>query len=205
MYEPAVVKPGVLCAAYLSSLLVAAACGGKSKGASPPPPGPPVEEEVAAEPEPAPEPEPPPPPQQWSATATLTPVKGAAVKVAVVRFSQTEGEGTAVATTAPLAGLKAGTYRLVIHESAECGKNATKVGPVWAEVADVAFEIVVAKGAAGELDQSDVAITLDGDGAIVGRTLVLHAVTKGKLGKVLACGSIAADEAPADDLADGDD
>jgi hypothetical protein len=35
-----------------------------------------------------------------------------------------------------------------------------------------------------------VAVALDGDDTIVGRTLVLHADRKGKAGKILACGPL---------------
>lgn len=178
------------------------ACGGKAKKATDqPPPDPDLGSEVEPIDEPEPEPEPePPPPQRWSARAELAPVKGAKVKARVVSFAQTEGAGADIAGDAPFDGLKAGTYHLVVHASPECGKNATKAGPVLAATAGVALTLVVVKGAPAALEDSGVGLTLDGDDSIVGHTLVLHEDKKGKPGKALACGPIVAD---GDDGADG--
>jgi hypothetical protein len=171
------------------SLLAIAACGGKK-----PPPAEPKEPEPeppAAEPEPPPpEPEPPPPPKEWRAQAELTPVKGAKMKGATITFTQTEGKPTAIASTGWFEGIKSGKYHLVIHEAAACGPNGTKAGKAGG--GDIEF--VATKG----MDAIDVppteSIQLDGDGTIVGRTLVLHDDKKGKPGKVLACGPVSAGE-----------
>ncbi|MBE7453760.1 MAG: superoxide dismutase family protein [Kofleriaceae bacterium] len=173
------------------SCLALVACGGSKKAAVEPTP---VAKVPAPEPEP--EPEPVPPPQEWSASAALAPVKGAKLKPGAVRLTQTEGEGVRVVTT--LTGLAAGTYHLVVHESADCGKNATKIGPAFGPAAEVALAVAVAKGKAGELDTM-VELQLDGDDAIVGRTLVVHADKKGKPGAVVACGPIVLDADDADD------
>lgn len=184
----------------LISILAIAACGGKK----PPPPAEPKEPEPAPapapeakpapEPEPAPAPEPPPPPpapKTAHAQAQLSPVKGAKIKGATVTFSQQEGQAVSVGSTGWFEGIKAGKYHLVVHEGADCGPNATKVGkPMGGD--DIAF--TAAKGM-DALDVGQVAsLQLQGDGAIVGHTLVLHDDKKGKPGKALACGSIAAGE-----------
>jgi hypothetical protein len=175
----------------LMSILAIAACGGKkSAPAQPkdPEPDPAPMADKKAAPAPEPEPAPPPPPKSWHAQAELTPVKGQKIKAATVTFAQDEGHPVTVASTGWFDGIKAGKYHLVVHESAECGANATKAGKPMP--ADIPF--AAAKGATS-LDVGQVeSIQLDGDGAIVGHTLVLHDDKKGKPGKVLACGPIAA-------------
>jgi hypothetical protein len=180
----------------LISLLAIAACGGKKPApAEPkepePPPPPPVETKAEPPPEPEPPPPPPPPPpKQWHARADLTPVKGAKFKAATVTFVQNEGNPVAVGSAGWFEGIKSGKYHLVVHQSASCGPNATKAGK--AAGGDIPF--VATKGMdALEVGQVN-AIQLDGDGTIVGHTLVLHDDKKGKPGKALACGTIAADE-----------
>jgi hypothetical protein len=162
--------------------LIACGGGGSKEPAAPvAPPPPPV---VKAEPEPPP---PPPPPKKFSAKAALTPVKGAKQTAATVSFAQTEGEPTKVTTE--IEGLKAGKYHFIIHESAECGPNATKAGAAWPGGASVTLGFTVVKGALGELDEN-VALPIDGDASIVGHTLVLHEDKKGAPGKAVACGTI---------------
>jgi Cu/Zn superoxide dismutase len=171
------------------------ACGGGTKEVKPPvaPTPAPV---VKAEPEPPPPP--PPPPKRFSAEAALTPVRGVKMTAATVSFSQTEGESTKVTTE--IEGLKAGKYHVVVHESAECGPNAKKAGPVWPGAASVELGFTVLKGAIGELDET-VALPIDGDTSIVGHTVVVHLDKKGQPGKVVACGTIdmAGEEAAAND------
>lgn len=166
-------------ATLLGLLLIS--CGGDKKE-SKAPVAPPPEPVAKAEPEP-----PPPPPKKFSAKAALTPVKGAKIAAVTVSFAQTEGEPTKVTTE--IEGLKAGKYHFVIHDGAECGPNATKVGPVWAGGANAPLGFNVLKGAIGELDES-VALPLDGDASIVGHTMVLHEDKKGAPGKAVACGTI---------------
>lgn len=180
----------------LISILAIAACGGKS----PPPdepkepapaPAPEPQAKPEPEPEPAPEPAPPPapPPKTLYAQAALVPVKGAKIKGATVTFTQEGDQPVAVGSNGWFDGLKPGKYHLVVHESTDCGPNATKAGKPMA-AADVLF--TAAKGM-DALSLPQVAqIQLQGDGAAVGHTLVLHADAKGKLGKALACGAIAA-------------
>jgi Cu/Zn superoxide dismutase len=182
----------------LISILAIAACGGKS-----PPPAEPKEPEPApappppaaeAKPEPAPAPEPPPPPapppiKTLYAQAALVPVKGAKIKGTTVTFTQEGDQPVAVASNGWFDGLKPGKYHLVVHESTDCGPNATRAGKPMA-AADVPF--AAAKGM-DALSLSQVAqIQLQGDGAVVGHALVLHADANGKPGKALACGAIAA-------------
>jgi len=183
----------------LISILALAACGGKKAApAQPkepePEPAAPVAETKPAEPEPpppAPEPPPPPPPKSWHAQAQLTPVKGAKLKGTIVTFAQQEGQPVSVAATGWFDGIKAGKYHLLVHAGADCGANASKAGKPIAG-ADIAF--AAAKGMSA-LDVGQVSsIQLDGDAAIVGHTLVLHDDKKGKPGKALACGPIAAGE-----------
>ena len=182
----------------LMSILAIAACGGKkpapaqptvpedSDSDSPPPVAetkkPPLE---PAEP---PAPPPPPPPKSWHAKADLAPVKGAKIKAATVTFAQEEGQQVAVGSTGWFTGMKAGKYHLVVHEAAACGPNATKAGKPMAS-ADIPF--TATKGMDSLSVGNVAAIQLDGDGAIVGHTLVLHDDKKGKPGKALACGAIA--------------
>ena len=183
----------------LISILAIAACGG-----NPPPPAEPKEPEPAPapapapeakpapEPEPAPAPEPPPPPpapKTLLAQATLVPVKGARIKGTTVTLTQEGDQPVAVASIGWFDGIKPGKYHLVVHESTDCGPNATRAGkPMMG--ADVPFAATKGMDA---LSLPPVAqIQLQGDAAVIGHTLVLHADVKGKPGKALACGAIAA-------------
>ena len=183
----------------LISILAIAACGGnRPEPVEPkepePAPAPAPEAKPAPEPEPAPAPEPPPPPpppasKTLYAQAALLPVKGAKIKGATVTFTQEGDQPVAIASNGWFDGIKPGKYHLVVHESTDCGPNATKAGKPMA-AADVLF--IAAKGM-DALSLPQVAqIQLQGDHAVLGHTLVLHADAKGKLGKALACGSIAA-------------
>jgi hypothetical protein len=180
----------------LISILAIAGCGGnKPPPAEPkepePEPAPAPEAKPAPEPEPAPAPEPPPPPAPKTlyAQAALVPVKGAKIKGATVTFTQEGDQPVAVASNGWFDGIKPGKYHLVVHESTDCGPNATKAGKPMA-AADVLF--TAAKGM-DVLSLPQVGqIQLQGDGAVLGHTLVLHADAKGKPGKALACGAIAA-------------
>jgi hypothetical protein len=177
--------------------MAVASCGGSAKQPTEPVPDDlddgrvePIEDE-----EPVAEPEPPPPlPQQWHAYVELAPVKGAKMKPAVLRFSQVEGESASVASDAPFDGLKAGTYHLVFHEGGDCGKNATKAGAPWAEMAEALPALVIAKGKPAALDASDLSLMLDGEQTVVGHALVLHADKKGKPAKAVACGVVFVEE-----------
>lgn len=190
------------CVVKLSSLALAcsflAACGG---GSTPRPaaPAPPPDEEdepvVASEDDRVAEVEElPPPPRTWRAEATLAPVSGVKLEPAAVAFTLTEGDGGA-RVAAELVGLKAGTYHLVVHDGAACGKNAKQAGRIWADAAGAAVSVQVARGTPGTIDSSDLPLMLDGESTIVGRTLVLHADKRGKPGKAVACGEITSAEA----------
>jgi hypothetical protein len=182
---------------FLAAIPAVAGCGGGSKtGKASAPPPEAAEAAPAAEPE---EPPPPPPPQEWRATASLTPVKGSKMKPGDVTFEQTEGGATEIATAAPLEGLKMGTYRLVVHEGAACGPNATKSGPAWPAETPATLTVDVGKAQPGTVDASSDDFALGGDASIVGRTLVLHEVKKGKLGKAVACGPITSSEPSSDE------
>jgi hypothetical protein len=174
------------------SILALAACGGSKPAPAPPKepepdPTPVVEKKPEPEPEPAP---PPPPPKTWHAKAEMTPVKGAKIKAATVTFSQPEGQQTFVGSKGWFDGIRSGKYHLVVHEAADCGPNATKAGK---PTATPDLPLVAAVG----MDSVDIGktdgIPLDGDGTIVGHTLVLHDDKKGKPGKPLACGAITSD------------
>lgn len=176
------------------SVLAIAACGGKPAPApkEPDPVPTPVVEKQPEPPPPAPEPPPPPPPpKSWHAKADMTPVKGVKIKAATVTFSQDEGQQVIVGSKGWFDGIRSGNYHFVIHEAADCGPNATKVGK---PIAGPDMVLVAAVG----MDSVDIgkvdAIKLDGDGAIVGHTLVLTDDKKGKPGKPLACGAITAAE-----------
>lgn len=179
---------------WLMCALVAAACGGKSKGPDEPPPDPPaVAKDEEVEPIEDPPVDEPPPLQQWFARAELAAVKGSKLTSASVRFSQVEGAGVDVIADA-FEGLPSGRYHLVIHTSAECGKNATKVGPVWTEASGVVIGMEVTKQDPGGVEENGIDLALDGERSVVGRTLVLHGDKKGQPGKVLACGPIVAED-----------
>ena len=173
------------------SVLAIAACGGKPAPEQPKEPDPvptPVAEKQPEPPPPAPEP--PPPPKSWHAKADMTPLKGVKIKAATVTFSQDEGQQVIVGSKGWFDGIRSGSYHFVIHEAADCGPNATKVGK---PIAGPDMVLVAAVG----MDSVDIgkvdAIKLDGDGAIVGHTLVLTDDKKGKPGKPIACGAITAE------------
>ncbi len=163
------------------------ACGGGKKQVEEPPPAAamvkPEEPEKAAEAPPAE----PAVPQNLGAKAALEPVKGAKQPPGVVTFTQAND---ATSVVSEIEGLKAGKYHLVIHDGTECGPNATKVGAPWkgGEAVKLVFE--VGRDKPGNLDESNVALKLDGVAPITGQTLVLHDDKKGKPGKALACGTI---------------
>jgi len=180
------------------SMLVVVACGGKKPAPEPPkepePATAPVAEAPPAAapapaPQPAPEPPAPPAPKTWHAHAQLNPVKGAKIKGALVTFAQQEGQPVAVGSTGWFDGIKPGKYHLIVHDGAACGPNASKVGKPMAG-ADIAFT------AAKDMEGLEIAqvngLQLDGTTAIVGHTLVLREDRRGKAGKMLACGPIAA-------------
>ena len=170
----------------LISVLAVAACGGK-KSEPAPPKNPEPEPPPAPEPKPEPPPEPPPPPPAKRAQAELSPVKGAKLKGATVTFAQVEGKPVTVGSTGWFDGIKSGRYHLVVHDGAACGPNATKAGKPGA---DIRF---VATAGMDALDVTEpAAVQIEGDGSIIGHTLVLHDDSKGKPGKALACGTIAA-------------
>ncbi|HEX3766443.1 MAG TPA: hypothetical protein VHW23_47445 [Kofleriaceae bacterium] len=180
----------------LISILAIAACGGKkpppAEPKEPEPEPAPAETKAAPEPEPAPaaEPEPPPPaPKTLYAQAQLAPVKGVKMKGATVTFTQEGDQPVAVGSTGWFDGIKAGKYHLVIHEGADCGPNGTKAGKAMA-AADVPF--TATKGMDALSIPSVAQVQLQGDGAVIGHALVLHADAKGRPGKALACGAIAA-------------
>jgi Cu/Zn superoxide dismutase len=165
-----------------------------------PAPPPPTPEPTAAtepvEPMPAPAPEAlPPPPKQFMAQVELAPIKGLKMKSVTIKLTQEEGK-TATVSEAEIEGLKPGKYQLVVHESAECGANGTKAGKVFEQTAAMPIAVEVTKDAPGKIESADVAVKLDGDQSIVGKTLVLHEDKAGKPGKVVACGAIAQIEMP---------
>jgi hypothetical protein len=179
----------------LISILAIAACGGKqpppAEPKEPEPDPAPAAETKPPEPEPAPAPEPPPPPAPKTlyAQAQLAPVKGARIKGATVTFTQEGDQPLAIGSTGWFDGIKPGKYHLVVHEGTDCGPNATKAGkPMVA--ADVPF--AAAKGMDALAIPQVAQIQLQGDGAVIGHTVVLHDDKKGKPGKALACGAIAA-------------
>jgi hypothetical protein len=169
----------------LISVVALAACGGKKSEPAQPKPEP-APAPTPPAPEPAPEPPPPPPPpKSWNAEAELTPIKGARIKGTTVTFAQTEGRPTAVASKSWFDGIKSGPYHLVVHDGAACGPNGTKAGKPGT---DIPF---VATAGMDRLDVGEMeSLQLDGDGTVVGHTLVLHDDKKGKPGRVLACGTI---------------
>jgi hypothetical protein len=183
----------------LLSILAIAACGGGDKKADTTPKNPdddeaaqPAATAAATKPDPEPaapaEPPAPPPPKSFHASAELKPLKGVKLKGTTVTFAQTEGEEATVTSNGWFDGIKPGSYHLVVHEGADCGANGAKPGKPIA-TSDMPFKAAKAQDS---LDIGKVAtIQLDGDAAIVGHSLVLHADAKGKPGKPLACGPIA--------------
>jgi Cu/Zn superoxide dismutase len=174
-------------------------CGGGSKNTTPPitPTPEPAPEVVATPtpPPPAPEPAPPPPPpppKQFAAQVELAPIKGQKMKAVVVKFSQQEGKSAVAMSDSAIEGLKPGKYHLVVHEAGDCGPNGTKAGKVWETTAANAIVVEVTKASpTAKIESTDLAIALDGDQSIVGKTLVLHDDKAGKPGKIQACGAIA--------------
>lgn len=166
--------------------LTCVGCGGSKKPVEEPAPVAAMapEEEKPAEPPPPDEPA---VAKKLNAKAALTPVKGAKQPPGVVTFTQ-DASGTSV--TSDFEGLGRGRYHIVIHDSSECGPNATQAGPPWKGAESVKLTFEVGGDAAGNLDESGVALMLDGVAPIVGQTLVLHDDKKGSPGKALACGTI---------------
>jgi hypothetical protein len=106
-----------------------------------------------------------------------------------VTFTQEGDQAVAIGSNGWFDGIKPGKYHLVVHEGADCGPNATKAGkPMGA--ADVLFP--ADKGMDALSLPQVTQIKLQGDGAAIGHTLVLHADAKGKPGKAMACGAITA-------------
>jgi Cu/Zn superoxide dismutase len=184
----------------LLSILAIAACGGKKPAPEKPKtpdestdsdPPPPSRAKPVTAPEPAEAPPPPPPPKSWKAQAELKPVKGVKLKGATVTFAQDEGDSTRISSIGWFDGIKPGKYHLVVHEAADCGPNATKAGKPMTG-GDIPFAAVKGESSLDVAPSS--ALPLDGDGAVVGHALVLHDDRKGKPGKALACGAIAAGE-----------
>src|SRR5262245_45254314 len=107
---------------------LAAACGGSKPAATPA-----RDEVVEKKQEPTDEapaaPDEPAVAKSWYAKAALEPVKGAKVSPVTVSFTQSDGEDAHV--SADVEGTRPGKYRFVIHDSNECGPNATKAGDVW--------------------------------------------------------------------------
>jgi hypothetical protein len=78
----------------------------------------------------------------------------------------------------------------VIHDGTECGPNATKAGAPWKGAEAVKLMFKVGGDEPGNIDESGVALSLDGVAPIIGQTIVLHDDKKGAPGKTLACGTI---------------
>lgn len=167
--------------------LVGVGCG----GSTPKPAEEPVVETKASPPPTEPS-EPPPPaepavPKATGAKAALEPVKGAKQLPGVVTFTQ-DGSGTSI--TSDFTGLPRGTYHLVIHEGTECGPNATQAGAPWKGAESIKLAFRVGGDEPGNIDETGLALQLDGVAPIIGQTLVLHDDKKGAPGKALACGTI---------------
>jgi hypothetical protein len=169
----------------------AAACGGSGKKAVDEPPpvvNEPHEQDKIEEP-------PPPPAMQGDATAAknlgakaaLQPVKGAKQPPGTVTFTQS-GDSTSV--TSDFEGLRPGRYHLVVHDGSECGESGSKAGDPWKGAEGVKLSFVVGGDEPGNLEESGVALKLDGVAPITGQTLALHEDKKGSPGKMLACGTI---------------
>jgi len=168
--------------------LVGVGCGGST-------PKPAEQQPVAVETKPTPPPTetaPPAPAEPAVAKATgakaaLEPVKGAKQPPGVVTFTQ-DGSGTSV--TSDFSGLPRGKYHLVIHEGTECGPNATQAGAAWKGAETIKLGFAVGGDEPGNIDETGLALQLDGVAPIIGQTLVLHDDKKGSPGKALACGTI---------------
>jgi hypothetical protein len=164
------------------------ACGGGKKQVEEPPAA-----AAMVKPESEPKPEVSAPPAEpavarnHGAKAALEPVKGAKQPPGTVTFTQSND---ATSVVSDFQGLKAGKYHLVIHDSNECGPNATKVGAPWKGAEGVKLSFSVGGDNLGNLDEANVALKLDGVAPITGQTLVLYDDKKGQPGKALACGTI---------------
>ncbi len=173
----------------LVSLVSLASCGGGKKSvAEADDPSPPAVERAG---------ETPPPPtlaasepavsKNLGAKAALTPVKGAKQPPGTVTLTQA---GDVTSVVSDFEGLRPGRYHLVVHDGTECGDNASKAGDAWKGAEAVKLSFVVGGDNAGNLDESNVALRLDGVAPVVGQTLALHDDKKGQPGKILACGTI---------------
>lgn len=175
-----------------TTLFVLAACGGSKPAPEAPrrmAPLPAVRPAVKP-PRPRPEPPPPPPPpMEWHAAAQLAPVKGVRMPPVDVTLWQVEGEPLQIRSSAPIAKLKAGSYRLVVHEGEACGAKAKLAGAVMVDLSAEA-PLVATRKEAPSVELETRAATLDGDGSILGHALVLHGEKRGKLGAPLACGVV---------------
>ena len=108
-----------------------AACGGSAPKKAP------VEPVKSVENHDEPPPPPPPPKEKepviLHAKAEMTPAKGSKLEPFVVGFMQRQGDNALVLADLPV-GVKAGTYRYVIHTGADCKKP----GGTWVETKDTA-------------------------------------------------------------------
>lgn len=127
-------------------------------------------------------------PKPTYARAALKPVKGSKLEPTVVTFTQRKGKDTKVEADT-FDGARPGTYWLVVHEGSSCGANATKAGPVWADMEEP-LRVVIRRDLTGGLERSRSWLPLRGKDSAIGRVLVLHLDKRGKLGKALACGVI---------------
>jgi hypothetical protein len=178
--------PRMIRIAALVSLASLASCGGTKQPVEEPPP---VVETSREAP-----PEPPPPPAveapvatNLGAKAALQPVKGAKQPPGTVTLTQANDVTSVVSD---FEGLRPGRYHLVVHDGTECGDNATKAGDPWKGAESVKLSFVVGGSEPGNIDESNVALKLDGVAPVIGQTLALHDDKKGQPGKILACGTI---------------
>lgn len=177
----------------LASLIAGVAgvsCGGGTKSVAEPGDPSPAAVESASEPPPPPTPaasQEPAVGKNLGAKAALSPVKGAKQPPGTVTMTQA---GDATSIVSDFEGLRPGRYHLVVHDGTECGENATKAGDAWKGAEAVKLSFVVGGDNAGNLDESNVALRLDGVAPVIGQTLALHDDKKGQPGKLLACGTI---------------
>jgi hypothetical protein len=173
---------------WVVALSLVACGGGSAPKKAPVEPVKPVVREEPPPPAPPPERE----PVILHAKAEMAPTKGSKLEPFVVGFMQREGDNALVLADLPV-GVKAGTYHYVIHDGADCAKP----GAPWAETKDVMLKLVVLPDLTGALENTELAVHLDGEQALVEHTLVLHEDKRGKPGKAVACGTIkASDGAP---------
>jgi predicted small lipoprotein YifL len=170
----------------LVSLASLAACGGNKTPVEEPPPV------VETRPEEPPLPPTSPTPESpvsanLGAKAALQPVKGAKQPPGTVTLTQANDVTSVVSD---FEGLRPGRYHLVVHDGTECGDNATKAGDPWKGAESVKLSFVVGGDEPGNVDESGVALKLDGVAPVIGQTLALHEDKKGQPGKILACGTI---------------